>query len=182
VFESKKINPVVKKMFDPSFKKKYQEENDLRALHGCNDTRGENVRADAGRAAALGVSEDVARRTNAGADATSLQTGIHPQIAARSCVLIATALNTTLMISNALRWRQSLAQLFKSVLILQRATKASIKCATPCVNFISCAMRRKRISASWALKPIRQTWRKVLASTRVTGGMTTRRRGLLLGQ
>jgi len=45
VFESKKINPVVKKMFDPSFKKKYQGENDLRALHGRNDTRGKNVRS-----------------------------------------------------------------------------------------------------------------------------------------
>ena len=48
VFESKKINPVVKKMYDPSFKKKYQEENDLRALHGRNDTRG-RARGGAGR-------------------------------------------------------------------------------------------------------------------------------------
>jgi len=29
VFESEKINPVMKQMFDPAFKKKYQEENDL---------------------------------------------------------------------------------------------------------------------------------------------------------
>jgi len=29
VFESKRINPVVKKFFDPAFKKKHQEENDL---------------------------------------------------------------------------------------------------------------------------------------------------------
>jgi len=54
--------------------------------------------ADAGRAAALGVSEDVARQTNAGADARSLQTGLNPQITARSCVLLATALNTVLAI------------------------------------------------------------------------------------
>jgi len=64
VFESKKINPVVKKMFDPSFKKKYQEENDLRALHGCNDTRGEDVRGgrrargDAGRERGRGPSNE----------------------------------------------------------------------------------------------------------------------------
>ena len=32
VFESKKSNPVVKKMFDPAFKKKYQKENNLRVL------------------------------------------------------------------------------------------------------------------------------------------------------
>ena len=44
VFESKKIKHVVKKMFDPAFKKKYQEQNDLRVLHGRNDTRGEDVR------------------------------------------------------------------------------------------------------------------------------------------
>jgi len=37
VFESKRINPVVKKHFDPSFNKKYQEEQDLRALHGRDD-------------------------------------------------------------------------------------------------------------------------------------------------
>jgi len=91
----------------------------------------------AGRATALGVSEDVAHQTNAGADASRLQTRLNPQITARSCVLIATALNTSLKISNALRWHQSLEQLFKSVLILQRATKAGIKCATTCVNFIS---------------------------------------------
>ena len=70
--------------------------------------------ADAGRAAALDVSEDVALPTTAGADAKSLQTGLNPQIAARSCVLIAIALNTALEISNALRWRQSLAQLSKA--------------------------------------------------------------------
>jgi len=29
VFESKKINPIMKKHFDPSFKKKHQEEYDL---------------------------------------------------------------------------------------------------------------------------------------------------------
>jgi len=31
-------------MFDPAFKKKYQKENNLRVLHGRNDTRGEDVR------------------------------------------------------------------------------------------------------------------------------------------
>ena len=55
VFESKQINPVVKKHFDPSFKKKHQEEHDLRALDGRDDDRsadtrgGRRVRGGAGR-------------------------------------------------------------------------------------------------------------------------------------
>ena len=44
VFESKRINPVVKKHFDPAFKKKHQEEYNVRALHGRNDARGADVR------------------------------------------------------------------------------------------------------------------------------------------
>jgi len=60
VFESKKINHVVKKMFDPSFKKKYQEENDLRALHGRNDTRG-RARGGAGRERGRGPSNERGR-------------------------------------------------------------------------------------------------------------------------
>jgi len=182
VFESKKINPVVKKMFDPAFKKRYQEENDLRVLHGCNDTRGEDVRGGrrarggAERERGRGPSNDRGRGREKSADrakspdrgevmcfncdSTEHRAGDLkcPKMAPKSCAA------------------------FKSVLILQRATKVGIKCATICVNFISCAMRRKRTSASWALNPMRPTWRKVLASTRVTGGTTTRSRGLLLGQ
>jgi len=44
VFESKRINPVVKKHFDPAFKKKHQEEYNVRALRGRNDARGTDVR------------------------------------------------------------------------------------------------------------------------------------------
>jgi len=74
VFESKKINPVVKKKFDPSFKKKYQEENDLRALHGRNDTRGEDVRGGrwarggAGRERGRGLSNERGRGREKSAD------------------------------------------------------------------------------------------------------------------
>ena len=74
VFESKKINSVVKKMFDPSFKKKYQEENDLRALHGRNDTRGEDVRVGrqarggAGRERGRGPSNERGRGRDKSAD------------------------------------------------------------------------------------------------------------------
>ena len=56
---------------------------------------------DAERVAALDVSEDVACQTIAGADAASLQTVQSPQIEARSCVLLVTALSITLLISNA---------------------------------------------------------------------------------
>ena len=55
-------------MFDPSFKKKYQEENDLRALHDRNDTRGEDVRGGrrardgAGRERGRGLSNERGRR------------------------------------------------------------------------------------------------------------------------
>ena len=74
VFESKKIDPVVKKMFDPSFKKKYQEENDLRALQGRNDTRGEDVgsgrraRSGAGRERGRGLSNERGRGREKSAD------------------------------------------------------------------------------------------------------------------
>jgi len=74
VFESEKINPVVKKMFDPSFKKKYQEENDLRALHGRNDTRGEDMRGGrrarggAGRERGRGPSNERGRGREKSAD------------------------------------------------------------------------------------------------------------------
>jgi len=74
VFESKKINPVVKKMFDPAFKTKYQEENDLRALHGHNDTRGEDVRGGrrarggAGRERGRGPSNESGREREKSAD------------------------------------------------------------------------------------------------------------------
>jgi len=60
VFESKRINPVVKKHFDPgSFKKKYQEEHDLRALHGRDDDRGSDVRG--GRRARGGAGRERGR-------------------------------------------------------------------------------------------------------------------------
>jgi len=68
------MNPVVKKMFDPSFKKKYQEENDLRALHGRNDTRGEDVcggrqaHGGAGRERVRGPSNDRGRGREKSAD------------------------------------------------------------------------------------------------------------------
>jgi len=74
VFESKKINPVAKKMFDPAFKKKYQEENDMRILHGCNDTRGEDVRDErrarggAGCERGRGPSNDCGRGREKSAD------------------------------------------------------------------------------------------------------------------
>ena len=101
MFESTKINPVVKKMFDAAFKKtrRSTKKKTICELFTAAITRVARMcAADAGRAVALGVSEDVARRTNAGADAKSLQTGLNPQIVARSCVLIVTALNTALMI------------------------------------------------------------------------------------
>jgi len=82
VFESKKINPVVKKKFDPAFKKKYQEENDLRALHGRNDTRGEDVcggrqeHGGAGRERGRGPSNERGRGREKSADrARSLDRG-----------------------------------------------------------------------------------------------------------
>jgi len=43
VFESERVHPVVKKHFDPAFKKKHQEEYDLRALYGCDDAPGTDV-------------------------------------------------------------------------------------------------------------------------------------------
>ena len=46
VFESKRINPVAKKLTDPAFKKKHQEENNLRALHGRNDACGADVKVE----------------------------------------------------------------------------------------------------------------------------------------
>jgi len=74
VFESNKINPVVKNMFNPSFKKKYQEENDLQALHGRNHTRGEDVRGGrwarggAGRERGRGPSNERGRGRDKSAD------------------------------------------------------------------------------------------------------------------
>jgi len=62
VFESKRINPVVKKHFDPAFKKKLQEEYNLCALHGRDDARGVDVcggrraRGGAGRERGCGPS------------------------------------------------------------------------------------------------------------------------------
>ena len=44
MFKSKRINPVVKKHFDPSFKKKHQEEHNLQALHGRDDDRSADTR------------------------------------------------------------------------------------------------------------------------------------------
>jgi len=83
---------------------------------------------DAGRAAALDLSEAVARQTNTDADATSpwavLSPG--PQINTRSCrsVLHVTVLIIPLVISNATGLRGSLTQLFKVVLSFRMVTQA----------------------------------------------------------
>jgi hypothetical protein len=74
VFESKRINPVVKKHFDPSFKKKHQEEYDLRALHGRDDdlsadTRGgRKARGGTGRERGRGPSNERGRGRDTSAD------------------------------------------------------------------------------------------------------------------
>ena len=39
MFQSKRIDPVVKKHFDPSFKRKHQEEYELRAFQSRDDAR-----------------------------------------------------------------------------------------------------------------------------------------------
>ena len=67
MFESKRINPVVKKHFDPSFKKKHQEEHDLRALNSRNDDRdadmrgGRRARGGAGHERGRGPSNECGR-------------------------------------------------------------------------------------------------------------------------
>ena len=153
VFESKRINPVVKKHFDPAFKKKHQEEYNLQALHGRDDTRGADVRGgrtEHGGAAlerGRGPSIERGRGRNKSVDRANFGS----QIEARSCVLLVTALSIALVISNALSLRRSLAQLFKSVLNFQTSTKARRQCANSCVNLSSFAMRRRCTSAYWVL-------------------------------
>jgi len=70
-------------MYDPSFKKKYQEENDLRALHGRTDTRGEDVRGGhrarggAGRERGRGPSNEHGRGRDESADRANSPDQVH---------------------------------------------------------------------------------------------------------
>ena len=91
VFESKRINPVVKKHFDPSFKKKYQEEHDLRALHGRDDDPTADTRRGRMVRSGNGVNAAVARQTDVDVVVIGLRTSLHLESEARSCVLLVTA-------------------------------------------------------------------------------------------
>ena len=62
VFESKRINSIVKKLLDLAFKEKHQEKNDLRALHSRNDAHGAGVRG--GRRARGGAGRERETHTN----------------------------------------------------------------------------------------------------------------------
>ena len=145
----------MKKMFDSVFKKKHKEENDLRILQGRNDTRGEDVRGGrqtrggAGRERGRGPSNDRGRVRTKSAD--QAKSPDHREVMCFNCDSTEHWAGDLKCPKLAPKSRVAIQK------ILQRVTKAGIKYATTCMNFISCTMRRKRTSASWALKPMRPT-------------------------
>jgi len=176
VFESKRINSIVKKLLDPAFKKKHQEENDLQALHSRNDAHGADVRGGrrarggAGHGRGRGLSNEHGRGHDKSADRSkSPDRGEVMCFACDSSEHRAVDLKCPSL-------RRSLAQLFKSVLNFQMATKARRKRANSYVNLSSCAMGRKRASASWVDLEEGSGLNKTIKMTK------TRRRRLLLGQ
>jgi len=95
VFESKRVNPVVKKHFDPAFKRSTKRSTVCELSTAVMTHVARMFAEDAGRAAALDVSKAVARQTNADADTTRPWTVLSPQIEVRSYVLHVTVLIIT---------------------------------------------------------------------------------------